>query len=251
MRHPERETCRKFNRRRRRDPALVSAGYWEGQRLWPCRVGQRPICGDSHRPREGLRRGHGREQRTRQWPRVQPEKSSKPDWEASRASMPSGEVRVAPYRRGIADEYAGVYENEIMRTVDRQHRQRSHRRVRHQAADPSERHNGASCPTCRPPLSPSPSRRSRSLHGRWGGLKGQRGYFARNPAGRVVTVDMAGRGSFLENDPNSVLCWETLGRVMQERSSGRDTNSYRVMSSPTVRVTWRTKLTPTGISLVG
>ena len=74
----------------------------------------------------------------------------------------------------------------------RKHWQRAHRRVRHQAGRPSERHHGTPARHAGRPYRPN-SRRARPLMVTDGGLKGQRGYFGRDATGRVVTVDMAGR----------------------------------------------------------
>jgi CubicO group peptidase (beta-lactamase class C family) len=101
-------------------------------------------------------------------------------------------VKVARYRRSLADEYAGVYENEIMRAVIVS---TGKKLTAEFAIKADVRANAATDPPPDLPAAPIALIRGDQDHYMVtdGGLKGQRGYFGRDAAGRVATVDMAGR----------------------------------------------------------
>ena len=108
------------------------------------------------------------------------------------AGVTERKIRVARYRRRLANEYTGVYENEIMRTVITN---TGKGLTAEFAIKPEIR---AHATTELPPDMPAaPIALLREDQDHYmvtgGGLKGQRGYFDRNESGRVVTVDMAGR----------------------------------------------------------
>ena len=108
------------------------------------------------------------------------------------AGVTERKVRVARYRRRLADEYAGVYENEIMRAVIAN---TGKELTAEFAIKPEIRANATTELPPDMPAAPIALLRDDQDHYMvtGGGLKGQRGYFDRNAAGRVVTVDMAGR----------------------------------------------------------
>jgi CubicO group peptidase (beta-lactamase class C family) len=108
------------------------------------------------------------------------------------AGVTEHKVRVARYRRGVADEYAGVYENEIMRAVIVS---TGKELTAEFAIKADVRANATTEPPPDMPAAPIALIRGDQDHYMVtdGGLKGQRGYFGRDAAGRVATVDMAGR----------------------------------------------------------
>lgn len=108
------------------------------------------------------------------------------------AGVTERKVRVARYRRSLADEYAGVYENEIMRAVIVS---TGKELTAEFAIKADVRANAATDPPPDMPAAPIALVRGDLDHFMVtdGGLKGQRGYFGRDAAGRVATVDMAGR----------------------------------------------------------
>jgi CubicO group peptidase (beta-lactamase class C family) len=108
------------------------------------------------------------------------------------AGVTERKVRVARYRRRLAGEYAGVYENEIMRAVIAN---TGKGLTAEFAIKPEIRANATTELPPDMPAAPIALLRDDQDHYMvtGGGLKGQRGYFDRNAASRVVTVDMAGR----------------------------------------------------------
>jgi CubicO group peptidase (beta-lactamase class C family) len=108
------------------------------------------------------------------------------------AGVTERRVKVARYRRSLADQYAGVYENELMRAVIVS----TGTELTAEFAIKAEvRANSTTEPPPDMPAAPIALLRGDQDHFMvtGGGLKGQRGYFGRDAAGRVASVDMAGR----------------------------------------------------------
>jgi CubicO group peptidase (beta-lactamase class C family) len=108
------------------------------------------------------------------------------------AGVTGRKVKVVRYRRRLADEYAGVYENEMMRAV---FTNTGKALTAEFAIKPDVRANAAA--ELPPDMPAAPIAFLRGEHDHYmvtdGGLKGQRGYFSRDASGRITTVDMAGR----------------------------------------------------------
>jgi CubicO group peptidase (beta-lactamase class C family) len=108
------------------------------------------------------------------------------------AKVTAPRVKVMRYKRHVADEYAGVYENEMMHAT---FTSTGKALTAEFAIKPGIR---ASATTELPPDMPAAP--IALLHGEQdqymvtgGGLKGQRGYFSRDKSDRIITVTMAGR----------------------------------------------------------
>ena len=108
------------------------------------------------------------------------------------AGVTERKVRVARYRRRLAGEYAGVYENEIMRAVIVS---TGTGLTAEFAIKADVRANATTDLPPDMPAAPIALIRGEPDHYlvTGGGLAGQRGYFGRDAAGTVATVDMAGR----------------------------------------------------------
>lgn len=111
------------------------------------------------------------------------------------AGIRERDVKLIRYKRRHADEYAGVYENEMMRAV---FTNTGKALTAEFAIKAAVRANATS------ELPPDmPAAPIALIHGEQdhylvtgGGLTGQRGYFSRDTSGRVTTVDVAGRVFF-------------------------------------------------------
>jgi CubicO group peptidase (beta-lactamase class C family) len=108
------------------------------------------------------------------------------------AGVAKVKIKVMRYKRRLADEYAGVYENDIMRAT---FTNSGKALTAEFAIKPGVRANAT---TELPPDMPAAP--VALLHGEQdhymvtdGGLKGQRGHFSRDASGRITTVEMAGR----------------------------------------------------------
>jgi CubicO group peptidase (beta-lactamase class C family) len=108
------------------------------------------------------------------------------------AGVTERKVRVARYRRRLAGEYAGVYENEIMRAVIVS---TGTGLTAEFAIKADVRANATTDLPPDMPAAPIALIRGEPDHYlvTGGGLAGQRGYFGRDAAGTVATVDMADR----------------------------------------------------------
>jgi len=108
------------------------------------------------------------------------------------AGIAERKVKVMRYKRRRADEYAGIYENELMRAT---FTNTGKALTAEFAIKPEVR---ASATTELPPDMPAATvdlLRGEDDHYvvTDGGLKGQRGYFSRDASGKIITVDIAGR----------------------------------------------------------
>jgi CubicO group peptidase (beta-lactamase class C family) len=108
------------------------------------------------------------------------------------AGLNEHNAKLIRYKRRQADEYAGVYENETMQAVF------SNTGKALTAAfgiKPAVRANATAELPPDMPAAPIALIRGEPDHYMItdGGLKGQRGYFSRDPSGKVTSVDMAGR----------------------------------------------------------
>ena len=101
-------------------------------------------------------------------------------------------AKVMRYKRRVAAEYAGVFENDIMRATFTN----TGKALTAEFAIKPEVRSQAST-ELPPDLPAAPVRLLRGQVDHYlvtdGGLKGQRGHFTRDDAGRIIAVDMAGR----------------------------------------------------------
>lgn len=108
------------------------------------------------------------------------------------AGVTERKAKVMRYKRGVADEYAGVYENEIMRAT---FINTGKALTAEFAIKPDVRANATTELPPDMPAAPVALLRGEQDHYivTDGGLKGQRGYFSRDASGKITSVDMAGR----------------------------------------------------------